>query len=72
MYPIDFNVFSTSDSSSKLDFSKIIIFSFLQSKSIFLASLIYLLDYASIYKAVLDEIDPSPVKSIDFVKREMS
>ncbi len=31
-------------------------------------NLIYLLDYSSIYKAVLDGIDPSPVKSIDFIK----
>ncbi|MGY5146738.1 MAG: SIS domain-containing protein [Candidatus Nitrosopumilus sp. bin_7KS] len=34
-------------------------------------NLIYLLDYATIYKAVLDEIDPSPVKSIDFVKSKL-
>jgi len=33
-----------------------------------LINLIYLLDYSTIYKAVLDNIDPSPVKSIDFVK----
>jgi glucose/mannose-6-phosphate isomerase len=31
-------------------------------------SLIYMLDYASIYKAILSEIDPSPVNSINFVK----
>lgn len=31
-------------------------------------NLIYLLDYSTIYKAVLDKIDPSPVKSIDYVK----
>ena len=31
-------------------------------------NLIYLLDYATIYKAVLDGIDPSPVKSIDIIK----
>ena len=34
-----------------------------------LISLIYLVDYSTIYKAVLDNIDPSPVKSIDFVKK---
>ena len=34
-------------------------------------NLIYLLDYTTIYKAVLDEIDPSPVKSIDFIKKKM-
>jgi len=31
-------------------------------------NLIYLLDYSTIYKAVLDKIDPSPVASIDFIK----
>jgi glucose/mannose-6-phosphate isomerase len=31
-------------------------------------SLIYLLDFSSIYHAVLSKIDPSPVKSIDFIK----
>ena len=34
--------------------------------------LIYLLDYASIYRAFLSEIDPSPVKSIDFIKDKMN
>lgn len=33
-----------------------------------IVSLIYLLDYSSIYKAILDKIDPSPVKSIDYVR----
>ena len=33
-----------------------------------LINMIYLLDYSSIYLAVLRKIDPSPVKSIDFVK----
>ena len=32
-------------------------------------TLIYLLDYAAIYKSVIDEIDPSPVKSIEYIKR---
>jgi len=31
-------------------------------------NLIYLLDYSTIYKAVLNNVDPSPVNSIDFVK----
>ena len=31
-------------------------------------TLIYLLDYASLYRAILSEIDPSPVLSIDFLK----
>ncbi|MDC0883457.1 SIS domain-containing protein [Nitrosopumilus sp.] len=30
--------------------------------------LIYFLDYASLYKAVLSEMDPSPVKAIGFIK----
>ena len=34
-----------------------------------LINLIYLLDYATIYLAVKSGIDPSPVQSIDFVKR---
>ncbi|MCV0400965.1 MAG: SIS domain-containing protein [Nitrosopumilus sp.] len=33
-----------------------------------LINLIYFFDYTSIYKAVLSKIDPSPVKSIDFIK----
>ena len=35
-------------------------------------NLIYFFDYCSIYKAVLDRVDPSPVKSIDFVKKRIS
>ena len=31
-------------------------------------NLIYLLDYTTIYRAVLSNIDPSPVSSIDFIK----
>ena len=34
--------------------------------------LIYLLDYVSIYKAILEGIDPSPVKSIDYIKRKIN
>jgi len=34
-------------------------------------SLIYMLDYASIYRATLSEIDPSPVNSIKFVKDKL-
>ena len=34
-------------------------------------NLIYLLDYSTIYKAVLDNIDPTPVKSIDFIKNNI-
>ena len=33
-------------------------------------NLIYLLDYSTIYKAVLNKIDPSPVKSIEYVKNK--
>ena len=36
-----------------------------------LSRLVYLLDYASIYKAVLSEIDPTPVKSIKFIKDKL-
>lgn len=34
-----------------------------------LVNLIYLLDYSTIYNAIIRGIDPSPVKSIDFIKR---
>ena len=34
--------------------------------------LIYILDYCSIYKAILTETDPTPVKSIDFIKKRLS
>jgi len=34
--------------------------------------LIYFLDYCSIYKAVLENVDPSPVESIDFVKKKIN
>ena len=36
-----------------------------------IVNLIYLLDYSSIYYAVLRQIDPSPVNSIDFVKKRL-
>lgn len=36
-----------------------------------LINLIYLLDYSSIYKAVLSEIDPTPISSIDYIKRKL-
>ncbi len=36
-----------------------------------LINLIYVLDYCSIYKAVLLKTNPTPVKSIDFVKGKM-
>ena len=34
-------------------------------------NLIYFLDYTTIYKSVIDEIDPSPVLSIKFVKSKL-
>ena len=37
-----------------------------------LVNLIYFLDYTSIYKAVMSDIDPSPVKSIDFIKNKLN
>ena len=36
-----------------------------------LVNLVYSLDYASIYHAVLNKIDPSPVNAIDFVKTRL-
>lgn len=36
-----------------------------------LMKLTYLLDYASIYKAVTTEIDPTPVKAIEFIKKNL-
>ncbi|MEM3089025.1 MAG: SIS domain-containing protein [Candidatus Nitrosotenuis sp.] len=36
-----------------------------------LIGLIYLLDYASIYYAVMNKTDPSPIESIDFVKNRL-
>ena len=35
-----------------------------------LINLIYFLDYTSIYKAILSETDPTPVKSIEFIKKK--
>ncbi len=37
-----------------------------------LIQMIYILDYCSIYKAILTETDPSPVKSINFIKNKLS
>lgn len=34
-------------------------------------NLIYLLDYATIYSALLGKVDPTPVKSIDYVKSRL-
>ena len=36
-----------------------------------LINLIYLFDYSSIYKAILIKVDPTPVSSIDFVKKRL-
>ena len=36
-----------------------------------LVNLIYFLDYTSIYRAILSEIDPSPVDSINFIKSRL-
>ena len=36
-----------------------------------LINLIYLLDYCTIYRAVLSGIDPSPIRSIDFIKKRL-
>jgi len=34
-------------------------------------NMIYLLDYSTIYKSILDEIDPSPVKTITYIKSKL-
>jgi len=36
-----------------------------------IVNLIYLTDFTSIYRAVLSEIDPSPIKPIDFIKSQL-
>ena len=36
-----------------------------------IVNLIYILDYASIYLAVINKIDPTPVNSIDYIKRRL-
>ncbi len=36
-----------------------------------IVNLVYTLDYATIYRAVLSKIDPTPVKSIDFIKSRL-
>jgi len=36
-----------------------------------LINLIYLLDYTTIYKSVISEIDPSPVKPIEYIKKHL-
>lgn len=36
-----------------------------------LINLVYLLDYASIYKAFLNKIDPTPTNSIDYIKSKL-
>jgi len=36
-----------------------------------LMNLIYILDYSTIYRAILTEIDPTPVNSIDFIKNQL-
>lgn len=34
-------------------------------------NLIYLLDFSTIYRAIIDKIDPAPVKSIDYIKKRL-
>jgi glucose/mannose-6-phosphate isomerase len=36
-----------------------------------LVNLIYILDYASVYLAVINKIDPTPVKSIEYIKKRL-
>ena len=55
---------------NKIDYREIIsIEASILSKII---NLVYILDYCSIYKAILTEVDPTPVKSIDFIKNRLS
>jgi glucose/mannose-6-phosphate isomerase len=37
-----------------------------------LIQLIYLLDLSTIYLATIEKIDPSPVNSIDYIKRKLN
>ena len=37
-----------------------------------LIHLIYVLDYSSIYRAVILGVDPTPVDAIDFIKNQMN
>ena len=36
-----------------------------------LINLIYLLDYSTIYRAILSDTDPTPVASIEFIKKKL-
>ena len=36
-----------------------------------IVNLIYFLDFSTIYRAVIDKIDPAPVKSIDYIKKRL-
>jgi glucose/mannose-6-phosphate isomerase len=36
-----------------------------------IVNLVYILDYASIYRAIMSKVDPTPVKSIDFIKSRL-
>ena len=36
-----------------------------------LMDLIYRLDYVSLYKAIFSKIDPTPIKSIDYIKKQL-
>lgn len=37
-----------------------------------IVNLVYLLDYTTIYRAVMSKVDPTPVKSIDFIKNKFN
>jgi glucose/mannose-6-phosphate isomerase len=36
-----------------------------------IVNLVYLLDFATIYRAIIDKVDPEPVKSIDYIKSQL-
>ena len=65
-----YNIIKEYFNQNKIDYMEIIsIEGSILSK---LINMMYILDYCSIYKAILTETDPTPVKSIDFIKNRLS
>jgi glucose/mannose-6-phosphate isomerase len=64
------NIFREYFTKNQIDYQEI--FSVKGSILSKLINLIYFLDYSTIYRAVLSEVDPSPIKSIDFIKSRLS
>ena len=63
------NVIETFFSENKIEYWKVTSFS--GSILTKIINLIYLLDFSTIYKSVLIGVDPSPVKSIDYIKKNI-